>query len=121
MHTQDTADTDSIERRAPGWSSDPDIRHVVRLTDPADFDDAVEAANTIGLRLRNCKLQGSWVVHDDAPEWETDLMDVTEVETTGRKWFHVRVAQLDTDVTIRIRPQNPRSTHTRDGLDLIFE
>lgn len=94
--------TDSIEPSSAHRPVGSSARHAVEITDPADFDTAVDAAETLGLSLSDCYMKGHWEAHPSQDCGLSRNIEV-EVEKAGRKWFHV---QFDDGVVMRVRPSD---------------
>ena len=92
----------SIESTSPRRSFGKEARHAVTVDDPSDFDDAVDAAETLDLDLTECYIEGHWEAH---PSKDVGLGRHVEVsiKTAGRKWFHL---QFDDGEVIRARPSD---------------
>jgi hypothetical protein len=119
MATQATEDgsEDSIERGSVGGTfGSRDARHVVTLTDPSDYDDAVESAEKIGLELSGAESKGCWETHRRAG-FALGRRAEFEVIKAGRKWFHIEFPDGE---TARARPRS--SNAIPDGaLRLLFD
>jgi hypothetical protein len=119
MATQATEDgsEDSIERGSIGGTFGPrDARHVVTLTDPSDYGDAVEAAEKLGLELIGCESKGRWTTHKRAG-FALGKRAEFEVVKAGRKWFHIEFPDGE---TARARPRNS-NVHLDGALRLLFD
>ena len=103
------AQTDSIERAPTHRTIGTDAAHAVEITDPQDFNDAVEAAGTLGLSLTDCEIRGTWQAHPSRDCGIGRGFEV-EIETAGREWFHLRFEDGET-----IRAQPRRSDSLEDG------
>jgi len=77
-------------------------RHAVEISDPQDFSDAVEAAETLDLSLSKTEVCGSWRAHPDAGCGLGRGFYVDGIETAGRKWFHLR---FDDGSVVRAQPK----------------
>lgn len=107
---------DSIEPASTRRSIGSDAQHAVLITDPADFDDAVDAAATLGMELAECVVEGAWKTHPTKDVGLSRGFNV-EIETAGRTWFHLR---FDDGEVIRAKPRSSDALH--DGyLRLLFE
>lgn len=65
-----------------------DYSHVVEVADPKEAKEALDAAETLGLELRNAQVRGWWKYDEDV-----DIAKHAKcgIETVGRKWFHLEV------------------------------
>jgi hypothetical protein len=118
MATQATEDgsEDSIERGSRGGQfGSADAHHVVTITDPSDFDDAIDAAETLGMSLSGCENRGLWFTHRDAGFTVSHGMRF-DVLKAGRKWFHVEFPDGE---TCRMRPVE--SANEDGKLRLLFD
>jgi len=99
------AQTDSIKRAPTRRNIGSHAAHAVEITDPQDFEDAVEAAEKLDLSLTDCEIRGTWRPH---PSRDCGIGRgfTVEIETAGRKWFHLR---FEDGETIRARPRPSES------------
>jgi hypothetical protein len=112
----DTDDT-TIESATRYHAGSYKPRHAVEISDPQDFSEAVEAAETLGLSLSKTEVCGAWRAHPDAGCGLGRGFYVDGIETAGRKWFHLR---FDDGTVIRARPK--QSEVMEDGtLRLLFD
>jgi hypothetical protein len=119
MEAQTAEEQNSIERGSNGSQfTSADAHHIVTITDPADFSDAVEAAETLGMSLSGCENKGIWWTHKDAGFAVSRGMEF-EVVKAGRKWFHVK---FDDGNECRMRPVESDRERAENGkLRLLFD
>lgn len=106
----------TIERSTRWHAGNYTPRHAVEISDPQDFDDAVEAGETLGLTLSKVEVRGAWFAHPDAG-CGLGRGFYVDIEKAGRKWFHLK---FDDGEVVRARPRH--SECLEDGsLRLLFD
>lgn len=72
----------------------------VDVTDPSEYRDAIDAAETLGLDLQRVDAYGyGWEAADDAPVNPGAGGREVEIEKVGQKYFHMKLSGPDgTDV-----------------------
>jgi len=92
------------------------ITHSVKVSDPKEAKEALDAADTLGLELDSANVLGWWKYEEDvAIAKHADC----QVSNVGRKWFYLEVS----GEVVKCRPRRCPSQYTGDSgiLRLNFE
>lgn len=73
-------------------------KHSVEVSDPQEAKDALEAAETLGLELRDANVRGWWTYDEDVT---INNHADCEIDKIGRKWFYLEV----TGKVIKCKPR----------------
>jgi hypothetical protein len=63
--------------------------HTVKVETPTEAADALEAADTLGLTLREVKVRGWWEARDGAEPSRGSTWSLQSKTREARKWFHL--------------------------------
>jgi hypothetical protein len=76
---------------------------------PAEAREALEAADTLGLTLREVKIRGAWEGRNGA---EPSRGSTWQIDKIGRKWFHLTAEGYD---AFAAKPRRSRHDWMDDG------
>jgi len=94
-------------------------RHTVEVEDPGEYREALEAADTLGLELRNVEIRGAWKGRDGAEPARGSTWAVDSRTDDARKWFYF---ESDRYETVAARPRCSRVDCIEHGsLELRFD
>jgi len=93
--------------------------HTVEVEDPAEAQEALEAADTLGLELRNVEIRGSWEGRGGAEPTRGSQWTLHSRTRDARKWFYLTGGDYE---PFAARPRRARSDCLNDGtLELRFD
>jgi len=93
--------------------------HTVEVTDPQEYRDAIDAADTLGLELSEGEIRGAWEGRDGAEPVRGTAWSIDTKTEDARQWFYLNGNGYD---TFAARPVYSRSDCINDGaLELKFD
>lgn len=86
--------------------------HTVEVEDPQEAREALDAADTLGLELRDVKIRGSWVCRDGDEPARGSAWNLQSKTRDARKWFYLAGNGYQ---TFAARPTRSRVDCIEDG------
>jgi hypothetical protein len=63
--------------------------HTVEVTDPSEYRDAIEAADTLGLELHEVEVRGAWESRNGAGPTRGSTWSIYKKTEDAQKWFYI--------------------------------